>query len=390
MSKIFIKTLFKKIKGVSFNVELWDGEILKVGEEQPEFKIIFLKELSNKDLLTSTSLALGEAYMEGAIKVEGDLYYALDRLLSAIDGFSTEREKLTDIFKTSKSKRNQKKEVCAHYDLGNDFYGKWLDETMSYSCAYFKEDGDTLYEAQMNKIYHLLKKLNLKEGTTLLDIGCGWGCLLIEAAKKYKVRGLGITLSKEQYKKCKERIKEEKLEDLIDVQIMDYRDLKKSGLKFQRVVSVGMLEHVERENYQLFFDNVDGVLDKGGVFCLHYISSLKESQGDPWIKKYIFPGGVIPSLREIIALAGEHNFHTIDVENLRLHYKRTLMEWYKNFNNSLGEMEESYEKEFIRMWEIYLTSCAAAFNNGIVDLHQIVFTKGVNNNLPSTRKYLYD
>lgn len=390
MSKIFIKTLFKKIKGVSFNVELWDGEILKVGEEQPEFKVIFLKELSNKDLLTSTSLALGEAYMEGAIKVEGDLYYALDRLLSAIDGFSTEREKLTDIFKTSKSKRNQKKEVCAHYDLGNDFYGKWLDETMSYSCAYFKEDGDTLYEAQMNKIYHLLKKLNLKEGTTLLDIGCGWGCLLIEAAKKYKVRGLGITLSKEQYKKCKERIKEEKLEDLIDVQIMDYRDLKKSGLKFQRVVSVGMLEHVERENYQLFFDNVDGVLDKGGVFCLHYISSLKESQGDPWIKKYIFPGGVIPSLREIIALAGEHNFHTIDVENLRLHYKRTLMEWYKNFNNSLGEMEESYEKEFIRMWEIYLTSCAAAFNNGIVDLHQIVFTKGVNNNLPSTRKYLYD
>lgn len=390
MSKIFIKTLFKKIKGVSFIVELWDGEILKVGEEQPEFKVIFLKELSNKDLLTSTSLALGEAYMEGNIKVEGDLYYALDRLLSAIDGFSTEREKLTDIFKTSKSKRNQKKEVCAHYDLGNDFYGKWLDETMSYSCAYFKEEGDTLYEAQMNKIYHLLKKLNLKEGTTLLDIGCGWGCLLIEAAKKYKVRGLGITLSKEQYKKCKERIKEEKLEDLIDVQIMDYRDLKKSGLKFQRVVSVGMLEHVERENYQLFFDNVDGVLDKGGVFCLHYISSLKESQGDPWIKKYIFPGGVIPSLREIIALAGEHNFHTIDVENLRLHYKRTLREWYKNFNNSLGEMEERYEKEFVRMWEIYLTSCAAAFNNGIVDLHQIVFTKGVNNNLPSTRKYLYD
>ena len=390
MSKIFIKTLFKKIKGVSFIIELWDGEILKVGEEQPEFKVIFLKELSNKDLLTSTSLALGEAYMEGNIKVEGDLYYALDRLLSAIDGFSTEREKLTDIFKTSKSKRNQKKEVCAHYDLGNDFYGKWLDETMSYSCAYFKEEGDTLYEAQMNKIYHLLKKLNLKEGTTLLDIGCGWGCLLIEAAKKYKVRGLGITLSKEQYKKCKERIKEEKLEDLIDVQIMDYRDLKKSGLKFQRVVSVGMLEHVERENYQLFFDNVDGVLDKGGVFCLHYISSLKESQGDPWIKKYIFPGGVIPSLREIIALAGEHNFHTIDVENLRLHYKRTLREWYKNFNNSLGEMEERYEKEFIRMWEIYLTSCAAAFNNGIVDLHQIVFTKGVNNNLPSTRKYLYD
>lgn len=390
MSKIFIKTLFKKIKGVSFIVELWDGEILKIGEEKPEFKVIFSKELSDKDLLTSTSLTLGEAYMDGSIKVQGDLYYALDRLLSVIDSFATEREKLTDIFKTSRSKKNQKKEVCAHYDLGNDFYEKWLDKTMSYSCAYFKEDNNSLFDAQMNKIYHILNKLNLQEGTTLLDIGCGWGCLLIEAAKKYKVRGLGITLSKEQYKKCKERIKEENLEDLIDVQIMDYRDLKKSGLKFQRIVSVGMLEHVERENYALFFDNVDGVLDKAGIFCLHYISSLKESQGDPWIKKYIFPGGVIPSFREIVALAGEYNFHTIDVENLRIHYKKTLLEWYKNFYEHIEEMEENYEEKFIRMWEIYLTSCAAAFNNGIVDLHQIIFTKGVNNNLPITRKYLYN
>lgn len=389
MGKLFMKTLFHKIKGASFTVELWDGDIIEVGEGKPEFRVIFKEPISEKDLMISTSLTLGEAYMDGNIEVEGDLYYALDKFLSVMDNFSTEINKLPHIFKTSKNKKNQKKEVCSHYDIGNDFYSKWLDKTMSYSCAYFENEDDTLYDAQMNKIHHILKKLNLKTGMTLLDIGCGWGYLLIEAAKKYKVSGIGITLSEEQYKKCNERIADEGLEDYIQVRLMDYRDLKKLDVTFDRVVSVGMLEHVERENYNIFFDNVDSVLKKGGIFLLHYISALKESEGDAWIKKYIFPGGIIPSLREIINIAGEKNYHTIDVENLRLHYKKTLLEWYKNFNNELPNIRNDYDERFIRMWEMYLCSCAAAFNNGVVDLHQIVFTKGINNSLPMTRKYLY-
>lgn len=389
MSKIFIKSLLNQIKNVSFIVTFWDGDIIHVGEGEPDFKITIKEPINEKDLITSTSLALGEAYMDGKIDIDGDLYYVLDKLLSVMDSFSTQTDKLPHIFKTLTTKKNQKKEVCSHYDLGNDFYSKWLDKTMSYSCAYFNDDTDTLYEAQINKIHHILKKLNLKEGMNLLDIGCGWGHLLIEAVKEYKVKGVGITLSEEQYKKCNERIIEEGLQDYLEVKLMDYRDLKKSGLSFDRVVSVGMLEHVERPNYELFFDNIDSVLKKEGIVLLHYISSLRESDGDAWIKKYIFPGGIIPSLREIIHIAGEKNYHTIDVENLRLHYKRTLLEWYKNFNKELPNIEKDYDEKFIRRWSIYLTSCAAAFNNGVIDLHQIVFTKGINNSLPMTRKYLY-
>ena len=176
----------------------------------------------------------------------------------------------------------------SHYDIGNDFYSLWLDETMQYSCAYFEDENTTLYEAQMNKIHRILDKLYLKEGMRLLDIGCGWGYLLLEAAKKYKIKGTGITLSHEQYEKFQERIKENHLEDYLEVKLMDYRDLPKSGLEFDRVVSVGMVEHVGRENYQLFNDCVDSVLAQGGLFLLHFISGMDEKPGDAWMSKYIF------------------------------------------------------------------------------------------------------
>ena len=158
----------------------------------------------------------------------------------------------------------------------------------------------------------------------MIFIACGWWSLLIEAAKNYKVKGLGITLSEEQYKKFKSRIEEENLQDYLDVKLMDYRELEKSGLSFDRVVSVGMLEHVGRPNYDLFFKNVNVVLKESGLFLLHYISGLKESEGDAWIKKYIFPGGVIPSLREIVSLSADYKFYTTDIESLRTHYMKTL------------------------------------------------------------------
>ena len=155
---------------------------------------------------------------------------------------------------TSTAKKNQQKEVQSHYDIGNDFYKLWLDETMSYSCGYFLHEDDSLYQAQVNKVDYILKKLYLKEGMSLLDIGCGWGFLLIEAAKKYGVQGMGITLSQEQYKEFQRRIAEEHLEQLLTVKLMDYRDIPKRGQTFDRIVSVGMVEHVGRDNYQLFMD----------------------------------------------------------------------------------------------------------------------------------------
>ena len=162
---------------------------------------------------------------------------------------------------------------------------------------------------------------------------------------------------------------------------MDYRELSESGLQFDRVVSVGMLEHVGRDQYPLFLENVESVLKQGGLFLLHYISAQKEFPGDPWIKKYIFPGGVIPSLREIIQLLPDYHFYTLDVESLRRHYNKTLLCWRENFNAHRPEIEEKMGVEFARMWELYLASCAATFHNGVIDLHQILMSKGINNEL---------
>ncbi|MCB6660865.1 cyclopropane-fatty-acyl-phospholipid synthase family protein [Eubacterium callanderi] len=376
----------KKFDENPFLIKINGKEVL-VGEGKPAFVVRFNKSLDIKELRRSTSLALGEAYMRGDIEVEGDLFQALDQLLGQMGKFSLDKTALKKLIFTSNSKKNQKDEVSSHYDIDNDFYRLWLDDTLSYSCGYFKNPDDTLYDAQVNKVDYILEKLYLKEGMSLLDIGCGWGFLLIEAAKKYGINGVGITLSLEQHKKFSERIAEEGLEGQLTAELMDYRDLPKYGKTFDRIVSVGMVEHVGRDNYDLFLSCADKVLNPKGLFLLHYISALEEHPGDPWIKKYIFPGGMIPSLREMISLAASHRFYVIDVESLRRHYTKTLLCWDKGFREHLDEVREMFDDEFIRMWDLYLCSCAATFHNGIIDLSQILMTKGVNNDLPMTRWY---
>lgn len=382
----FMISFLEKFDEYPFAIKL-HGKEYQIGNQTPVFVINVKKDISKKELMTSTSLALGESYMRGDLEVEGDLFEALDHFLGQMGKFYTDMPALKKLMFSSRSKRNQKEEVSSHYDIGNDFYRLWLDKTMSYSCGYFQNEEDTLYDAQVHKVDRILKKLYLKEGMELLDIGCGWGYLLIRAAKEYGVKGLGITLSTEQKTKFEERIKEEGLEGQISVELMDYRDLSSSHRQFDRVVSVGMLEHVGRPNYELFIKNVDAVLKNRGLFLLHFISGLKEHHGDPWIKKYIFPGGVVPSLREMIHLSSEYNFYTLDVESLRRHYYRTLLCWSHNFREHRDEIETMMGYEFTRMWDLYLCSCAATFHNGIIDLDQILMTKGINNELPMTRWY---
>ena len=381
----FIKFM-EKYDEHAFKMIIKEKEYI-IGEGDPTFVVKFNKIPEISDLMTSTSMTLGEAYMNGDIEIEGDLYHALNMFLGQMGKFSTNQNKLKKLIFSSKSKSNQKKEVSSHYDLGNDFYKLWLDETMSYSCGYFKNENDTLYEAQCNKIDRILEKMNLQKDMTVCDIGCGWGFLLIEAAKKYHVKGMGITLSVEQKKEFEKRIKEENLSDYLEVQLMDYRDLPSLNRKFDRVVSVGMIEHVGRGNYEEFMQCAKSILNPGGVFLLHFISALKEYPGDAWIKKYIFPGGVIPSLREIIHIAGDLKFYTIDVESLRRHYNKTLLCWNNAFQKHREEVVEMFDERFARMWELYLCSCAATFMNGIIDLHQIIFTNDVNNELPMNRWY---
>ncbi len=381
----FIKFM-EKFDACPFEIIL-NGEKHLIGEGEPAFSVTFNKIPSISALMESTSIALGEAYMNGDIEISGNLYDALNHFLGQLGKFSTDQKKLKKLIFPSSSKKNQKKEVSSHYDIGNDFYKLWLDETMSYSCGYFKNEQDTLYDAQCNKVDRTLQKLCLKEGMTLCDIGCGWGFLLIQAAKKYKVRGVGVTLSEEQKKEGDRRIKEEHLEDYVEIRLMDYRDLPSLKIQFDRVVSIGMVEHVGRDNYETFMKCVKEIMKPGGLFLLHYISALKENPGDAWIKKYIFPGGVIPSLREMIHIAGDQRFYTLDVESWRRHYNRTLLCWNENFQKHRDEVVKMFDERFARMWELYLCACAATFMNGIIDLHQILFTNDVNNDLPMTRWY---
>lgn len=381
----FIKFL-SKFDEHAFVVKTENGDS-KIGDGEPEFTVVFHKMPELHGLMKSTSIALGEAYMNGELEIEGDLYCALNSFLGQMGKFSTDHKALKNLMFTPLSKKNQHKEVSSHYDIGNDFYSLWLDETMSYSCAYFKTPDDTLYQAQKNKVERILEKLYLKKDMTLCDIGCGWGYLLIEAAKKYGIRGVGITLSSEQKKKFEERIGQENLGGQLEVRLMDYRELPKSGLKFDRVVSVGMIEHVGRDNYQIFMESAKSILQPGGLFLLHFISALKEFPGDAWIKKYIFPGGVVPSLREIISLAAECSFYTLDVESLRRHYNKTLLCWNDNFQKHREEVVQKFGEQFTRMWELYLCSCAATFRNGVIDVHQLLLSNGVNNGMPMTRWY---
>jgi len=386
---LLAKKYFKQFEGVPFEVVISTGESFVVGDGFPKFRIIFKKPIAISKIIESSTLAFGEAYMNGTLEIEGNLFKVLDYLFKFAGMFNSDEVLLKKLLYTSTDAANQKCEVCSHYDLGNDFYNLWLGNTMSYSCAYFEKDFNTIDKAQKDKNRYILKKLNLKPGMTLLDIGCGWGSLIADAAAEYSADCTGITLSEEQYKWCSDLFAKKGLNDKAHVRLMDYRELSKSGLMFDRIVSVGMLEHVGRDNYPLFMDNINTVLKEKGLTLLHYISSLGEYPGNPWMKKYIFPGGVIPSLREIVNMAGDRNFYILDVESLRRHYVKTLLCWYDSFERQVNRIKPMFGEKFVKMWELYLCGCAAGFSNGIVDLHQILFSKGITNDVPITRDYLY-
>ncbi len=389
MEKMFLHKLFQSAEDSSFSIDYWDGSTENYGKESPAFKIIFNDKISNIKKSKDLSLALGEAYMDGAIEVEGDI----QNVIQTIYQFPALKKKnfkgLQKILNKSTSLKKQYHDVQHHYDLGNDFYQLWLDDTMSYSCAYFCSEEDSLGQAQKQKIDHILKKLQLHKGETLLDIGSGWGWLIIRAAQQYGVKALGITLSEEQYSKTKQRIDELGLTGQVDVRMVDYRQLADSSEKFNKVVSVGMIEHVGKTNLPKYMEAVKKLLTPKGISVLHCITGQIEGPGNKWILKYIFPGGYIPSIRELIWLLPDYDFHLIDVESLRMHYARTLDHWAKNFEEKIEEVRKKYDERFVRMWRLYLNSCSASFKSTGLDIHQMVFTKGLNNGLPLTREHMY-
>lgn len=391
MQKVFLNKLFEHIKGGAFDVKYWDDSVEHYGEGEPEFTLILNKPLDGKAIMDDPSLYFGEAYMKGDIDYEGNIRDILNLAFGNMALFEKESNVWGKIAKLipKKVKRNRK-DIKYHYDIGNDFYSLWLDKSLTYSCAYFEYPDDSLYQAQINKVDYILKKLSLKEGQTLLDIGSGWGELIIRAAKQYKVKSLGVTLSKEQYDKTKERIKEENLEDLVDVKLQDYRELAKTDIKFDRLVSVGMLEHVGRANIPDFMDCADALLKDKGIFMLHTITKQIETESNTWMEKYIFPGGYVPSVRELVNEMPKHDFYIKDVESLRLHYAKTLECWADNFEENIDKIRDMFDEPFIRMWRLYLNSCIYGFLYRVVDVHEFLLEKGINNELPMTRHYLYE
>ncbi|HEB7545015.1 SAM-dependent methyltransferase [Campylobacter coli] len=385
LEKQMIKFILSKWNYGNFRIVFWDQEEFHVGNQPAKFSLIFKEKIPLLKLFSDTSLVFAKHYMESKLEIEGDY----DEIAKVLYYFSNKRflKNKEDIL-SKIAQKEESKNIKSHYDIGNDFYRLWLDDTMSYSCAYFKTSSDTLYEAQINKIEHTLKKLDLKPNEKLLDIGCGWGWLSIMAAQKYGVKVVGVTISEEQCKKAQERVRELKLEDRVEIRLQNYQDLEFEDY-FDKVVSVGMFEHVGKENLGLYFMKAKQVLKPGGSMLLHSILAMFEGKTNAWIDKYIFPGGYLPSLREVVSAMSEWDFHLLLAESLRIHYAKTLDIWSENFNQVLPQVRKKYDEEFIRMWDLYLCSCASAFRVGSVDLFQFLITKEINNNLSLTKEYIY-
>jgi len=376
-----------------FKVIFWDGTDKILGKGSiPEFVV----HLKTKDVLKrifhDLSLGFGEGYMDGDIEFKGDLRKVIQQGYFMSDNAGKTYNSNTKKMLLSLSQRNTKKKdmryISHHYDLGNDFYKLWLDDNMVYSCAYFHNNDDKLEDAQRQKMEYCCKKLRLKPTDTLLDIGCGWGGLLLNAAKKYGISGTGITLSREQAKFVTSRIKREGLQDRISIEYLDYRELESLGKRFNKIVSVGMFEHVGKKNIKKFLDITGKVLAPGGMFLLHTIGKITAQPTDPWLKKYIFPGGYIPGLTEIYQAAWNVRFKFIDLEDLRTHYGRTLDEWLKRFEDQRDVIEKMFGERFVRMWRFYLAASSASFWHGNMHLFQFLFSQDVLNDLPPTRAWM--
>jgi len=314
-------------KTVPFEVRLWDREKMNFGEGEPDFILIFNTKQAVKRVLRSGILGFGEEYMAGNISVEGDFKKLVQIGTNPhIEGLKLSLwAKLVIImrhFSYLNTLSQAPKNISHHYDRGNNFYRLWLDDSMTYSCAYFRTDKDTLEQAQQQKYEHICRKLQLQAGETLIDIGCGWGGMLIYAAKRYGVRGVGCTLSQPQVDFANEKVKQEGLENRIKILLEDYRNL--SG-QFDKFVSIGMFEHVGKRFIPGFMKKTRLLLKPGGIGLLHTIGKEKVTSSDPWTMKYIFPGGYIPILDEIVREMGKNSLIPIDIENLRLHYARTAV-----------------------------------------------------------------
>ncbi len=393
--------LFSILNKIKFKGKLvvtnYKGKTFHFGEGKEFVKIrLSNKSIENK-IFRNPSLYLGEGYMNKEIIIEeGTLDDFLKIITSSYDDYMSSNfvfklyENISTFFKSFQQINKlvrSKKNIAHHYDIDEKMYKLFLDKDMQYSCAYFHNQNIGLDQAQLDKKKHIIDKLQIKENMSVLDIGCGWGGMAIQIAKDTGARVKGITLSENQFATAQKRAQEEGISEKVSFALQDYRN---ENDKYDRIVSVGMFEHVGVDYFPTFFSKTYEILKDSGVFLLHTIGqSTKPSATSPWIRKYIFPGGYIPSLSEIIKETEKQNIIVTDIEILRLHYAHTLDHWYKNTMKHKDDIIKMFDERFLRMWEFYLLISKYSFINMGNMVFQIQITKNINN-LPLTRNYIYN
>ncbi|WP_373356115.1 class I SAM-dependent methyltransferase [Pseudoroseicyclus sp. CXY001] len=394
--RIFDAAMRRFVQRGALEVTVADQPPKRYGQSGVEPVRVHLKdEELMRRIVLSPDMAVGEAYTDGTLVLPEDdprplIQLALNNravdstpfLMKALDTIAAPIQRFIAANPLLRSRQN----VAHHYDLDGRLYDLFLDQDRQYSCAYFPHDDMTLEDAQIAKKRHIIGKLCLEPGMSVLDIGCGWGGMALTLAKDYGAKVVGVTLSEEQLKVGRQRVKEAGLEGQIDLRLMDYRDVTET---FDRIVSVGMFEHVGRRHFREYFDKVRDLLKDEGIALIHTIGSTDAPRAtSSWIRKYIFPGGYIPSMSETMAQIEKAELVTADVEVLRVHYAKTIRHWYDRFMARVDEAERIHDARFVRMWRFYLLSAEEGFRLGTLVNFQFQLARS-NTAVPLTRDYLY-
>ena len=354
-------------------------------------RVTFANRRTLMPILADPPLRFGDAYSEGSVAIDGDLASLLETVyrsgLAAAKSGSLLRRATGALRRPHKNTlAGSRDNIHHHYDIGNAFYSLWLGRTMAYTCAYYPTEDATLDQAQVAKMDHVCRKLRLKAGESVVEAGCGWGTLALHMARNYGVRVRAFNISREQVAYARERAAREGLSGQVEYVQDDYRNI--SG-RFDAFVSVGMLEHVGVANYETLGAVIRRALQGRGRGLIHSIGRNYPAPLQPWIERRIFPGAYPPSLAEMMGIFEPCNLSILDVENLRLHYARTLRDWLVLYENASERVRQMFDEKFVRMWRLYLAGSVAAFTTGTLQLFQVVFAPGESNDVPLTRAHLY-
>jgi cyclopropane-fatty-acyl-phospholipid synthase len=386
------RRLLRTIGDPPVRIVLWNGEEIGAADKPPLARILIRDRSTLRRLILDPEFQFGEAYTLRRLEVDGDLRACLEaiyrwRIQSGKTGHFW-KKLFTRLLhaRRSNSLAASEENIHRHYDIGNDFYRLWLDREMIYSCAYFAEENITLEEAQRAKLDYVCRKLWLKPGETVVDVGGGWGGLAVHMARHYGVTVKAYNISREQNHLARRRAKAAGLDGQVEFIEDDYRNI--TGT-FDALVSLGMLEHVGKGHYRDFGRMADRCLGPHGRALIQTIGQSKPSETNPWIERRIFPGGHAPTLREMLDIVEPFGFSVLDVENLRLHYAQTLGHWLDRFEASAERVEKMFDERFVRMWRLYLSGSWAAFSSGAIQLFQFLFARPTLNAIPRTRDYLY-